>query len=179
MRLTAASLKDKARELGFNLCGITPAQPSPTLFAYLRWIQRGMQGAMGYMARPDRVKRRQDLREIMPGAKTLILVGMDYYARYAAEETLNDPSRGRIASYAWGLDYHRVLELRLEAFVEWLAALSGGAPAQKVYVDTGAILERSHAQQAGLGFVGKNTMLIHPRRGSYFFIGEIVSSLDL
>ena len=91
MRLTAASLKDKARELGFNLCGITPAQPSPTLFAYLRWIQRGMQGAMGYMARPDRVKRRQDLREIMPGAKTLILVGLDYYARYAAEETLQRP----------------------------------------------------------------------------------------
>lgn len=178
MRLTAANLKDKARELGFNLCGVTQAQPSPTLFAYLRWIQRGMQGAMGYMARPDRVKRRQDLREIMPGAKTLILVGMDYYARYAAEETLNDPSRGRIASYAWGLDYHRVLELRLEAFVEWLAAMSGGAPAQKVYVDTGAILERSHAQQAGLGFVGKNTMLIHPRRGSYFFIGEIVTSLE-
>ena len=178
MRLTAASLKDKARELGFNLCGITPARPSPTLAAYLRWIQRGMQGEMGYMARPDRVKRRQDLREIMPGAATLILVGMDYYARYAAEETLNDPARGRIASYAWGLDYHRVLELRLGEFVDWLAAMSGGPSAQKVYVDTGAILERSHAQQAGLGFIGKNTMLIHPRRGSSFFIGEIVTSLE-
>ncbi len=178
MRLTAASLKDKARELGFNLCGITLARPSPTLAAYLRWIQRGMQGEMAYMARPDRVRRRQDLREIMPGAKTLILVGMDYYARYAAEETLNDPARGRIASYAWGLDYHRVLELRLADFVDWLAAMSGGSSAQKVYVDTGAILERSHAQQAGMGFIGKNTMLIHPRRGSSFFIGEIVTSLE-
>ncbi len=178
MTLTAASLKRKARELGFNLCGITPAEPSPTLAAYLRWIRRGMQGAMGYMARPDRVKRRQNLREILPGAKSLILVGLDYYARYAAEETLNDPARGRIASYAWGLDYHRVLELRLQAFVEWLADMSGETAAQKVYVDTGAILERSHAQQAGLGFIGKNTMLIHPRRGSYFFIGEIVTSLE-
>jgi epoxyqueuosine reductase len=178
MSLRAASLKDKARELGFNLCGITPARPSPTLSAYLRWINRGMQGEMGYMARPDRVKRRQDLREIMPGAKSLILVGMDYYARYAADETLNDPARGRIASYAWVLDYHRVLKLRLEAFADWLAALTGGAPAQKVYVDTGAILERSHAQQAGLGFIGKNTMLIHPRRGSYFFIGEIVTTQE-
>ncbi|MYD09493.1 MAG: tRNA epoxyqueuosine(34) reductase QueG [Chloroflexi bacterium] len=178
MRLTAARLEEKARELGFNLCGITPAQPSPTLSAYLRWIQRGMQGEMRYMARPDRVRRRQDLREIMPGAKSLILVGMDYYARYAAEETLNDPARGRIASYAWGLDYHRVLGLRLSDFADWLAEASRGAPAQKVYVDTGAILERSHAQQAGLGFIGKNTMLIHPRRGSSFFIGEILTSLE-
>ena len=178
MRLTAARLEEKARELGFNLCGITPAQPSPTLSAYLRWIQRGMQGEMRYMARPDRVRRRQDLREIMPGAKSLILVGMDYYARYAAEETLNDPARGRIASYAWGLDYHRVLGLRLSDFADWLAEARRGAPAQKVYVDTGAILERSHAQQAGLGFIGKNTMLIHPRRGSSFFIGEILTSLE-
>ena len=178
MRLTAARLKDTARELGFNLCGVTPARPSPTLSAYLRWIQRGMQGEMRYMARPDRVRRRQDLREIMPGARSLILVGMDYYARYAAEETLNDPARGRIASYAWGLDYHRVLGLRLADFADWLAEASGGAPGQKVYVDTGAILERSHAQQAGLGFIGKNTMLIHPRRGSSFFIGEILTTLE-
>ena len=178
MTLTAASIKGKARELGFNLCGITPAQPSPTLSAYLRWIQRGMQGEMEYMARTDRVRRRQDLREIMPSAKTLILVGMDYYARFADEETLNDPARGRIASYAWGLDYHKVLELRLEEFAEWLAKADAQKLDHKVYVDTGALLERSHAQQAGMGFIGKNTMLIHPRRGSYFFIGEILTSLE-
>ena len=178
MSLTAARIKSKARELGFNLCGVTPAQPSPTLAAYLRWIQRGMQGEMGYMARTDRVRRRQDLRQIMPGVNSLILVGMDYHARFADEETLSDPSRGRIASYAWGLDYHQVLALRLEMFAEWLAAASGRQPAQKVYVDTGAILERSHAQQAGLGFIGKNTMLIHPRRGGAFFIGEILSALE-
>ena len=178
MTLTAASIKGKARELGFNLCGITPAQPSPTLSAYLRWIQRGMQGEMEYMARTDRVRRRQDLREIMPSAKTLILVGMDYYARFADEETLNDPARGRIASYAWGLDYHKVLELRLEEFAEWLAKADAQKLDRKVYVDTGALLERSHAQQAGMGFIGKNTMLIHPRRGSYFFIGEILTSLE-
>ena len=178
MPLTAAAIKAKARDLGFNLCGITPAVPSPTLHAYLRWIERGMHGAMGYLARRDRVRRRQDLREIMPGAKSLILVGLDYFARFADEDTLNDPARGRIAAYAWGLDYHKVLELRLEQFAEWLAGASGRAIRQKVYVDTGAILERSHAQQAGLGFIGKNTMLIHPRRGSSFFIGEIITSLE-
>ena len=125
MPLTAAAIKDKARELGFDLCGVTPAKPSPTLIAYLRWIERGMHGAMSYMARVDRVRRRQDLREILPGAKSLILVGMDYYSRFADEETLNDPARGRIAAYAWGLDYHKVLELRLEQFAEWLAETSG------------------------------------------------------
>ncbi len=175
---TVARVRRKAAELGFNLCGVTPAAPSPTLAAYLRWIQRGMQGEMRYMARADRVRRRQDLREIMPGARTLVVVGMDYYARYADEALLRDPARGRIAAYAWGVDYHNVLGLRLEAFAEWLAEASGVKPAQKIYVDTGAILERSHAQQAGLGFIGKNSMLIHPRRGSYFFLGEIISSLE-
>ena len=178
MPLSVAHIKQKARELGFNLCGVTPAQPSPTLSAYLRWIQNGMQGEMAYMARADRVRRRQDLRQIMPSAQSLILVGIDYYARFADEETLSDPARGRIAAYAWGLDYHNVLELRLESFAEWLSQASAHSPEHKVYVDTGALLERSHAQQAGLGFIGKNTMLIHPRRGSYFFIGEILTSLD-
>ncbi len=178
MPITLTTIRRKAQELGFNLCGVTPAEPSPTLAAYLRWIQQGMQGEMRYMARADRVRRRQDLREIMPRAKSLILVGMDYYARYAEDEVLNDPSRGRIAAYAWGLDYHKVLELRLQQFAEWLGAEAGHKVAQKVFVDTGAILERSHAQQAGMGFIGKNTMLIHPRRGSYFFIGEILSSLE-
>ena len=178
MSLSAASVKAFASDLGFNLCGLARAEPSPTLRAYLRWIERGMHGAMGYMARIDRVRRRQDLNEIMPGAQSLILVGLDYASRFADEATLSDPSRGRIASYAWGLDYHSVLELRLEQFAEWLAGASGRAIQAKVYVDTGAILERSHAQQAGLGFIGKNTMLIHPRRGSSFFIGEIITTLE-
>ena len=178
MPITVARIKAKAKELGFDICGLTPAQPSPTLAAYLRWIQNGMQGQMHYMARTDRVRRRQDLRQIMPSAKSLIVVGMDYYAQVADAPFLNDPSRGRIAAYAWGLDYHKVMEVRLQMFADWLADTGEPGLEQKLYVDTGAILERSHAQQAGLGFVGKNTMLIHPRRGSYFFIGEIVTSLE-
>ncbi len=178
MPVAAADIKRKAMELGFNLCGVTPAAPSPTLAAYLRWIQKGMQGEMAYMARSDRVQRRQDLRQIMPAAKSLILVGLDYYTHFTDEATLNDPSRGRIAAYAWGLDYHRVLQVRLELFANWLAEQFDRKPHHQVYVDTGAILERSHAQQAGMGFIGKNTMLIQPRRGSYFFIGEILSSLE-
>jgi len=178
MPISAKNIKRKAIELGFNLVGITPATPSPTLSAYMRWIEQGMHGKMGYLARPDRVTRRQKLKDIMPTAESLILVGLDYRTQFTDESILSDPSRGRIASYAWGLDYHNVVELRLEMFAEWIAEQTQDKIQHKVYVDTGAILERSHAQQANMGFVGKNTMLIHPRRGSYFFIGEIVTSLE-
>jgi epoxyqueuosine reductase len=170
MIVSADAVKAKAREFGFNLVGLTPAQPSPTLAAYERWIAQGMHGKMGYMARPDRVARRQDLTQILPGAQTLIVVGLDYRVGIP-ENVLAQPSRGRIASYAWGLDYHEVLTPRLDQLAQWLRA------EYRVYVDTGAILERSHAQQAGMGFIGKNTMLIHPRRGSYFVLGEIITDL--
>jgi epoxyqueuosine reductase len=170
-------IKQYAFEAGFNLAGITKAEPSPHLDAYLRWIDAGMQGSMGYMARPDRQARRRDLNVILPGAQSLILVGLDYRQLDVPETALSDPARGRIASYAWGLDYHDLMTPRLEALADRLASAVGEAIGHKVYVDTGAILERSHAHEAGMGFTGKNTMLIHPRRGSYFFLGEIITDL--
>jgi epoxyqueuosine reductase len=175
MRLAADALRAQALTLGFNLVGITPAEPSPTLDAYLRWIDQGMHGTMAYMARPDRQARRRNLNVILPGARSLLLVGLDYRSDVIPESALQDPARGRIASYAWNLDYHDLMLPRLESLAAWMAESSG---TQRCYVDTGAILERSHAQQAGLGFIGKNTMLIHPRRGSYFFLGEILTDLE-
>ncbi|MFP4322278.1 MAG: tRNA epoxyqueuosine(34) reductase QueG [Anaerolineales bacterium] len=172
-----AQVRAQARALGFNLVGIIPAEPAPTLDAYLRWIDAGMHGTMGYMAREDRQARRRDLNVILPGVRSLILVGLDYADHSVPEKLLRDPLRGRISNYAWGADYHDLMTPRLESLAAWLAERSGDAPAQRVYVDTGAILERAHAHQAGLGFVGKNTMLIHPRRGSYFFLGEILTTL--
>lgn len=172
------ALKRAARERGFQWVGVTPAVPSPTLNAYLRWIDAGMHGTMGYMARPDRVARRRDLGVIVPGVRSLVIVGVDYRTVSVPPDMLNDPSRGRFAAYAWGADYHDILTPRLGSLAVWLAEQAGSAEvSQRVYVDTGAILERSHAQQAGLGFIGKNTMLIHPRRGSGFFLGEILTSL--
>ncbi len=178
MRISAETLKAKAHELGFNLVGITRAEPSPTLDAYLRWIDAGMHGSMGYMARPDRVARRRDVSLILPGARSFVVVGLDYQTTIIPDSILNDPSRGRIAAYAWGLDYHDILTPRLESLAEWLQTESGQKFSHRAYVDTGAILERSHAQQARLGFVGKNTMLINPRRGSTFFLGEILTDLE-
>ena len=177
MTFSSDRLKAAALELGFNLVGVTPAEPSPTLSAYLAWIEAGMHGGMGYMARPDRQARRADLNVIMPGVRSLVVVGLDYRAQ-VPDNLLDDPSRGRFASYAWGLDYHDIMTPRLEALAEWLRDASGQSLSHRVYVDTGAILERSHAHAAGLGFVGKNTMLIHPRRGSYMFLGEILTDLE-
>jgi epoxyqueuosine reductase len=188
--LSLSHVKQQAAALGFTFCGVTPAQPSPTLDAYLRWIDAGMHGSMGYMARPDRVARRRDLTVILPGARSLVMVGLDYRTAAVGASVLHDRSRGRIAAYAWGQDYHELLNAKL---AELAAALidtpsaghslgvreSGKAgEGLRAYVDTGAILERSHAQQAGFGFVGKNTMLINPRAGSSFFLGEIVADAE-
>jgi len=174
---SAARAKAQALALGFNLVGLTPAAPSPHLNAYFDWLAAGRHGRMDYLARPDRTARRRDLNVIVPGAQALLIVGLDYHTLRLPEAVLTDPARGRIAAYAWGQDYHRLMLPRLKQLAEWLAAESGGGATSKAYVDTGAVLERSHAQQAGLGFTGKNTMLINRRRGSDFFLGEIVTTL--
>lgn len=177
MRLNRQTIHEKARELGFNIVGVIRAEPAPTLQHYFAWIEAEMHGKMGYMARPDRQARRADLRVIMPDVRSMLLVGCDYRVDAVPESVLSDPARGRIASYAWGMDYHDVIAERLEALAAWMRAQMRDIN-HRVYVDTGAILERAHAQQAGLGFIGKNTMLINRRRGSYFFLGEILLNLE-
>lgn len=179
IKLTA-ELKTKALALGFNLVGVIQAAPGRRLDAYRAWIAAEMHGAMGYMARPDRVARRQDPNIVLPDVQSIICVGLDYSWLSPPEAIANDPRRGRISNYAWGVDYHDVLLPRLQALADWLRQATNGHSVQsKVYVDTGAILERDHAETAGLGFTGKNTMLIHPRRGSWLFLGELLTTLPL
>ncbi len=171
-------LKARAAELGFNTVGIVPAVPSARLAAYMAWITAERHGTMGYLARPDRIIRRQDLNVIVPGVQSLVCVGRDYFTQPLPPEIAADPSRGRISNYAWQTDYHDSMTPNLQALADWLAAEIGPVQ-QKVYVDTGAILERSHAEAAGLGFTGKNTMLIRPRQGSFFFLGELLTTTYL
>ncbi len=172
------ALKQEATRLGFNRIGITLAQPSPSLNAYLKWVEANQYGEMGYLARPDRIARRQDLSVILPQVRSLIIVALDYSTLQPPADLLNAPMRGRISNYAWGVDYHEIMTPRLEQLAGWLRAqLPFDETMQwRIYVDTGPILERSHAQQAGVGFIGKNTMLIHPRAGSHFFLGEILTT---
>lgn len=173
-------LRERVRELGFNRVGIIPAGAARRLDTYLRWIAEGMQGEMGYLARPDRVERRRDPAVILPGIESIVVVGMDYYTTNPPSEITADPSRGRISNYAWGVDYHEVMTPRLEELADWLRQQPGaGEVGSRAYVDTGAILERDHGDTAGLGFTGKNTMLIAPRRGSWFFLGVLLTTAIL
>ena len=173
-------LAQKAKALGFNMVGTVTAVPSPRLDHYLHWIAAEMHGQMGYLARPDRLARRQNLNVILPGVQTIICVGLEYSTVPLPPAIASDPSRGRISNYAWGGDYHDVMTPRLQELAAWLKGQRPQSGVEsKVYVDTGAILERDHAEQAGLGFMGKNTMLIAPRRGSFFFLGEILTTLPV
>jgi epoxyqueuosine reductase len=177
---SAAAVKSRALSLGFSLVGLTRAAPAPHLPAYLAWIEAGRHGEMDYLARADRLARRRDLGLIVPGATTLIVVGVSYapLSRRAPALPADETLQAGVATYAWGLDYHDHLLRRLEALAAWLKQQAGGIHT-RAYVDTGAILERDHAQQAGLGFIGKNTMLIHPRWGSDLFLGEILTDLEM
>jgi epoxyqueuosine reductase len=179
MATLTTQLKEKAQALGFSMAGVVAARPGRRLDAYLRWIGRAYHGRMSYMARPDRVARRKDLNVILPGVRAVVCVGLDYDTLQLPETITRDPGRGRISNYAWGVDYHDVMAPRLEELAAWLRAQAGEEVRHKVYVDTGAILERDHAETAGLGFTGKNTMLIGPRRGSWFFLGELLTTAPL
>ncbi|MFO7684268.1 MAG: tRNA epoxyqueuosine(34) reductase QueG [Chloroflexota bacterium] len=175
----AAGLEEKAHELGFNFFSVIPAQPARRLDAYLAWIKQGYHGQMAYLARPDRVSRRQDLQVILPGVRTIICLGLNYFLGKLPPAIAQDPSRGRISNYAWGVDYHEVMTPRLEELAAWLQTQTSQPVHSRVYVDTGAVLERDHGETAVIGFTGKNTMLIHPRHGSFFFLGEILTTLPL
>ncbi|MBK8434827.1 MAG: DUF1730 domain-containing protein [Chloroflexi bacterium] len=113
-------LKREAQRLGFGMAGVVRAVPGRRLGAYLRWLEVQMHGEMAYMARPDRVVRRRDLSQILAGVQTMVCVGLDYHSGALPPEITADPSRGRVASYAWGVDYHEVMTPRLVALGQWL-----------------------------------------------------------
>lgn len=170
---------DRAYALGFDLAGVAPATPLPCLDAYRAWLQQGYHGQMAYMARPDRVARRADPNRILPGARSIICVGLNYYPGPTPPGLADDPARGFISNHAWGADYHALLQARLEELVAYVRNVVGEKAAHRIYVDTGPILERAYAAEAGLGFVGKNTCLVNPRLGSWLFLGEILTDVDL
>ena len=171
-------IKARAIELGFDLVGVAPAGGATHAKEYADWVAAGLMGEMTYMARdPD---RRSDLRRVLLGARSVIVVGLSHYTLTLPDEVTHDPSRGLIARYAWGVDYHDLMLPRLNELARFVREESGRArPITKVYVDTGAVWERDWAQMAGLGFIGKNTCLINPRAGSWLFLGEVLTDQEL
>lgn len=174
----SGALEQKARALGFSLVGVTPARPSDHAVFYRGWLAAGHHGEMGYLAREDAVARRADLSGTMAEALSCVVVAHEY-AQEDPPGVPADPSRGVIARYARGRDYHKVVKSKLESLLEWLGGQVEGGVRGRAYVDTGPILERELARRAGLGWFGRNTMLIHPRRGSYFFLGVLLVDVEL
>lgn len=169
----AAAVKARARALGFDAVGITSLDPPPHTDALDRWLAKGMAGTMRYMHR--QAERRKRPATIAPGAAHAVVV-LRYYS--AAEPTRR-PGTGRVARYARARDYHHVLRDPLEQLAAFLQSLGDRETLARAYVDAGPVPERELAQRAGLGWIGKNTMLIDPARGSWSFIGTILTDLPL
>lgn len=172
-----ARLKSEAHRLGFHLVGVTDCAPPETYATYAAWLNAGQHAAMAYMARARNRERRADPRRILPECRSIVVLGVRYFQQRAAPEAAGP--RGRVASYAWGADYHDVLVERLKALVAFLEAETGAPVPNRYYTDTGPVLEREYAVRAGLGWVGKNAMLINPRLGSYLILAEVLLGIPL
>lgn len=175
----ARRIQTEALRLGFDLVGITRPGVPATMGHYLAWLEVGHHGEMAYLVQPEAVARRADMARILPNVRSVVTVGANYHTTPVPTELRDDPSRGVIASYAWGDDYHDVMLSRLRQLAAFVEAEAGQPVAHRAYVDTGPLLERELAARAGLGFVGKNTNLIHPRLGSWLFLGELLLSVKL
>ncbi len=163
-------LAELATALGFDLCRVAQAQPPPHAAEFRAWLADGQAGDMAWLER--NADRRTDPEAVLPGVRSVVVLGMNYFqgAGDRGQES------GRIARYAWGDDYHELIEKKLRTLDEWLAARGGR---QRCYVDTGPVLERDFAALAGVGWHGKSTMLIHPQLGTWFFLADIFTTLEL
>jgi epoxyqueuosine reductase len=174
--LTAPAVKAKAVEVGFDLCGIAPAIAHPKLSRLSTWIAEGRAGDMQYLS--DSLGERSDVTVMLPTARSVISLGCVYNTT-APYSTATPPGHAAIARYAWGDDYHHVLQQRVRALLVWMADTAGPGLEALSCVDNGPVQERVFAEQAGIGWIGKNTCVINPKLGSWFFLAAIVTNADL
>ena len=175
--VTSSAIKQRARELGFDLCGIAPAGDLPELTFFQAWLDRGYAGEMAYLNRS--AAERADVRRVLPSARSVIVTGTIYNTGVPYSTESADPGRAHIARYAWGDDYHDVIAARLGALLAWMREHSPQAFDARAYVDTGPVQERVYARHGGVGWIGKNTCVINPDVGSWIFLAEIICSLPL
>ena len=176
----------QAESLGFALCRIAPCVAPPHAAEFRAWLDDGRAGEMGWLAR--NADRRTDPQQVLPDARSVVVLAMNYWQGDSGNADESDlapsdlppsalrPPTFQIARYAWGDDYHDIIEAKLRTLDAWLTARGGR---QRCYVDTGPMLERDFAALAGAGWHGKSTMLIHPQLGAWFFLAEILTTLDL
>jgi epoxyqueuosine reductase len=166
----SVAVKRRAVELGFDAVGIASLEPNPHARELDQWLDAGYAGTMTYLHR--QAEQRKDPARIMPDARVAVVTLTNYFHGDA------DPTVGRVAQYAWSTDYHEVLGRRLERLATAVREIVPGAKA-RCYVDAGPVPERELAQRAGLGWIGKNMMLIDPARGSFTFIGVVLTDAEL
>ncbi len=169
--LIKSQLCERTRELGFADCRVAEAKPAPHRQLYEQWVAEGRHGDMAWMQR--NMDRRTDPRLVQPGARSVIVLALNYH-----QGGLPKTSAGgyRIARYAWNEDYHDLITAKLKALDTWLISHGGQ---QRYYVDTGPVLERDWASEAGLGWGGKSTMQIHRSLGTWFFLAELITTLEI
>jgi epoxyqueuosine reductase len=180
-----AQLVDFARKIGFDSCRVARSTPPPHANEFGSWLRDGAAGEMSYMERG--AEKRHDPQKVLPGVRSIIVLALNYWqgdriaadgaaATAEAERRSEIAATGRIARYAWGDDYHDVIAGKLNKIDVFLRGFGG---TQKSYVDTGPILERDYAAEAGIGWHGKSTMLIDERLGTWFFLAEVLTTLEL
>lgn len=164
----------EAERLGFDACGVARATALKTESANMeRWLDEGHEGEMGYLTRNK--EKRYDPRRLVEGTKSIVTVLYNYFP----QQPLGDGEHYKIAKYAYGADYHDVLKRKLRQLLETIETQTGRLEGVRVFVDSAPVLDRAWAVRCGLGFIGKNTTLIHPKKGSFFFIGHLFLPLDL
>lgn len=174
--LTSQAIKVQARALGFDLCGIAPAARHPRLARLASWIDEGRAGDMRYLR--ETLDERADVTVMLPTARSVVVLACVYNTGGGTGETC-DPGRVAVARYARGDDYHDVLRPRLRALLRWMADTAGPGLEALSSVDDGPVQERVFAEQAGLGWIGKNTCLINPDLGSWTFLATIVTNAEI
>jgi len=168
--LTAAQLKAEANRLGFSACAITSLEPLPHNEELDRWLASGKAGNMRYLHRQAKKRKNPQVAD-KPARRAIVVLDSYYY------ESIEETTRPKVARYARGTDYHTVTRRRLELLADFLR--HNGAQTARAYADSGPLAERELAQRSGLGWIGKNTMLIRPNQGSWMFIGTVLTDLEL
>lgn len=171
MRDLTEFAKTEARRLGFSLVGVTTPEPPPHLEVYEKWLEAGRHGEMAYLETDRARHHRANPREILPECESILVLAVNYLPQQRTQ--------GGVAAYAVGEDYHYVLVDRLKQLISSVEKRLGREIKNRYYTDTGPLLERELAQRAGLGWIGKNTCLISPQHGSYFFLAELLLDLPL
>ena len=172
--MTSKWIVEEAERLGFDACGIAHATALEEESAHVeQWLEDGREGEMGYLTRNK--EKRYDPRLLVEGTKSIVTVLYNYFPK----QQIGDGEHYKIAKYAYGADYHDVLKRKLRLLLEHIETQTGKLEGTRIFVDSAPVLDRAWAVRCGLGFIGKNTTLIHPKKGSFFFIGHLFLPIAL